>query len=492
MKKLNPLIVLLTAIFIFPALVLADAQYREVNTSQGKVIVGLDREKAYQSFGAPASKGDDLWHYTNPTEFFVSFSENPSILLFPVFCEGIVGIPLEFKAFLRLPDLEIRDITKEVQLVFDQPECARLLRPGVIIPKKAGKYSALTTYQEILSNPLNLEIKESGDSDQKAKEILLSIDILPYRPTIPPEAIVDFLALGTFFDYDLNRYSVRDISQEASWQIRMRPNLTWNPEESNRLYFLGKGQAEVLSKYQETESFIQRVEVKDQPSLEAGRLKHLLVLPEVMVVLVNNNTNIRVFGTYYDNSVKELTQDVRWRIANPDILESNKNGYFFTRSEGVTEVVAIKDGVESLPVKVVVVNKSGHFIGGGSVLDSGQDSIPDYNMLDEEIEDNIDKLKKDFSVKKKELKNIMITPKLLEIGLGEEGKLSATGIYEDGSSSDLTILGEWGILNKGIATVAGGNVACIAVGETNAYVEFKGVRSEYARVVVGGPRLLST
>ena len=79
----------------------------------------------------------------------------------------------------------------------------------------------------------------------------------------------------------------------------------------------------------------------------------------------------------------------------------------------------------------------------------------------------------------------------MEIGLGEEGKFSATGIYNDGSSSDLTILGEWGILNKGIATVSGGNVTCVSVGETSAYVGFKGVRSEYARVVVGGPRLVS-
>jgi hypothetical protein len=103
----------------------------------------------------------------------------------------------------------------------------------------------------------------------------------------------------------------------------------------------------------------------------------------------------------------------------------------------------------------------------------------------------VDKLKNDFLVDKKALKAILVTPKLIEIGLGEESKLSATGIYDDGSSSDITVLGNWGTLNPAIATVSAGNVSCVSVGQTNAFVEFKGVRSEYSRIVVGGPRLVS-
>ena len=95
------------------------------------------------------------------------------------------------------------------------------------------------------------------------------------------------------------------------------------------------------------------------------------------------------------------------------------------------------------------------------------------------------------SVEKVELKEIKITPKSLEIGLGEEGKFSAMGIYNDGSSKDLTILGSWGILDKSIAKVLGGNVACVSLGQTSAYVEFEGVRSEYARVIVREARLVS-
>lgn len=471
---------------------MAIAQYQEINTSQGKVIVGLDREKAYQMFGVPASKGDSLWYYAGPAPagFFVNFSETPSILLYPDSYQATVGIPFEFKAFLSLPDSGIRDITKEVQLVFDRLECARVQGPGVIIPKKAGEYSALAIYKEVLSNPLYMQIKEPKESEKKEKEKLLSIDLLPYRPLVQIEGTVDFVALGTFLDCDLNEYSVRDISQEATWFMRQRPNLTWNKEESNRLYFLEKGQAEVLSKYKETESFLQRAEIKDKVDFGVKRLKHILVLPEAMIVLFNSNMNLRVFGTYYDNSVVELTQEVKWKITDPDILESNKNGYFFAKSEGATEVTATKDGVEGLPVKVVVINRSVHFLNAGSIVNFDQEKAPNRNTLGE-IKDNVEKLKKEFSVKKKELKEIKITPKSLEIGLGEEGKFSATGTYNDGSLSDLTILGNWGTLNKDIATVSGGNVVCVSVGETSAYVEFKGVRSEYARVIVGGPRLVS-
>jgi hypothetical protein len=492
MKNTKFIIVLLSVIFLAPVSTLAGAKYQEINTNRGKVIIGLDREKAYQMFGTPASKGDGLWYYTDPTAtgFFVSFSETPDILLYPNSCQATVDIPLEFKAFLSLPDTEIREITKEVKLVFDRPECARTGGAGVIIPKRPGEYSALVFYKGLLSNPMNIRIKESKESEQKEKEQLLSIDILPYRPMVTTRGVINFVALGTFFDSDLNKYSVKDISQEAAWSMRQRPRLAWNKEDSYRLYFLEKGQAEVSVRHKGTESFFQRVDVKDKVDFGVKRLKHILVLPEVTVALLNNNINMRVFGTYSDNSVEELTQEAKWRVVDPDMLEAGSNGNFLAKSEGVTEVIALKDGVESLPVKVVVVNKSAHFLGAALITDSSKENIPNSEMLSQ-IKNDVDKLKKDFLVKKKELKEIQITPKSLELGLGEEGKFSATGFYSDGSSSDLTILGDWGILDKSIASVSGGNLACLALGQTSAYVEFKGVRSEYSNVVVGAARLLS-
>lgn len=491
MKKIKLIIIsLVLVIFLGPVLALAGAQYQEVNTSQGKVIIGLNRQEAYQKFGVPSSKGSDLWYYATPPGFFVNFSATSSILLYPDFYEATAGVPVEFKAFLSLPDAGVRDITKEVELVFDQPEYVKLAAVGVIIPKKAGDYSALAIYQEALSNPIHLKVKEAKENGQKEKEKLLSIDILPYRPSVTVEGVVDFVALGTFFDYDLNKYSVRDITQETAWSMRQRPNLAWDKQEGNRLYFLAQGQAEVLTKYQATESFLQCVEIKDKFNSGVKRLKHILVLPEVLMVLLDSNFNLRVFGTYYDNSVEELTHEVDWEISNPDVLDVHKDGFFLARSEGVTEITATKDGVEGLPVKVVVLNKSSHFLNAGSILDSSQKNSSERNALGE-IQGDVDKLKKDFLVNKKELSTIRITPKLLEVGMGEEGELSATGVYSDDSLTDLTILGDWKTLDQGIATVYGGKVTCVAVGETSAYVEFKGLRSEYARITVSSARLVS-
>ncbi len=489
MKNSKCLIFLLAANILLSASAgLAETKYRELLTSKGKVILGLDRMKAYQTFGPPASRGEGLWYYNSPSEFFVSFSDKPSILLFPAAVEGFVGIPLEFKVFLILPDAEIREITQEVQLAFDQPSCAKIASPGVIMPKKTGQYSALAIYNELLSNPLALEIKQAEGTEQQGKEKLVGIDLLPYRPTATPEGLIDFLALGTFFDVDLNRYSVRDISQKAVWLMRLRPRLTWDQQEANRIYFFERGkEAEVAAEYEEVRSYIQRVQLKDQPDPNGSRLKHILVLPEVMVVMLDNSLGMRAFGTYYNNNIEELTPSVQWRVSNQKILESHKNGYFFAREEGVTEVTASKDGVESLPVKVIVTNKSSPG-GVSSSFGSRQSDDPDSLLMG--IQENVNKLKKDFLVDKKELKTILVTPKLIEIGLGEESKLFATGIYDDGSSSDVTVLGEWHTLNPAIAKVSAGNVSTVSVGQTNAFVEFKGVRSEYARINVGGPRLV--
>jgi hypothetical protein len=491
MKKIKPIIILLAVVaFLCPVFVSAIAQYQEIKTSRGKVIIGLDREKAYKRFGAPTSKGDALWYYSAPEEFFVKFSETPSILMYPNSYQAETGIPIDFKVFLSLPDSGVRDITNEVQLVSDQTDCAKLQGPGVIIPSKVGEYSVLAMYKGAISNPLYLHTKASKEKKKKEKDKLLSIDVLPYRPSVPVKGSIDFFALGTFFNEELNEYSVKEITKAADWFSRQRPDPAWNKEESRRLDFSESGQAEVLSEYRGIKSFSQRVEVKDKVDFGGRRLKHVLVLPEVMVVLLDSNINMKVFGTYYDNSVTELTLEVRWKIANPDIIQSNKDGYFLCTSEGVTEVTAIKDGVESLPIKIVVVNKNPRFLNISSMVNSEQENDPDQNTL-EQIRDNVEKLKKDFALKKKELQSIKIMPESLEIGLGEEGKFSATGLYSDGSSRDLTILGNWGILNKSIAAVSGGKVACVSEGETSAYVEFKGVRSEFARVIVGGARLVS-
>jgi len=492
MQRQQPVIVLLTAIiFLCLPAVTPAAQYREINTSQGKVIVGLDMEKALRMFGPPVSKGANLWHYSGPPEFFVSFSKIPSVLLYPDSSRAIVDTPLELKAFLSLPDSGIQDITGEMELVFDQPGIIQLASPGVIMPKRVGKFSILAQYKGISSNPVYMEVSEPAKGDQATEEKLLSIDILPYRPAVTPDGRIDFVALGTFFDGEINKYSVRDLSKEVAWFIRQQARGNWESQKESVIFFADKGQTEVLARYKTIGSFIQRVVVNDKISFGTKRLKHILVLPEVMVQQPKANITLRAFGTYYDNSVRELTQEVEWSISDPGIVRQDTGGNFFTKSIGVTEITANDDGLESLPVKVVVVGKSSHFLNAAAILSpEREDKLPDLNTL-KEIKDNVEKLKKEFSVKKKELKGIKVTPKLLDIGLGEEGKLSAAGIYNDGSSSDLTILGSWGTLDKGVATASAGNVVSAAVGQTSAYVEFKGIRSEYATVIVGGPKLVS-
>lgn len=489
MRKTKPGIILsITILLLSSRVVSAAAQYQEIDTRRGKVIIGLEREKAYQKFGPPVSISDDLWYYAGPPEFYVNFSESPAILLYPNYCQAAAGIPVEFKAYLSLPDLEIQDITREVELISDKPEYLKFQGPGVIIPKKAGEYQALVRYRKSLSSPLYLKVKQSGGSEQKEKKKLLNIDILPYRPLVAIEGLVDFVALGTFFDYDLNEYSVKEITKEADWFIRRRPGTFLNNEKSRRLYFLKTGQAEVLCRYKEVESFPQRAQIQERVDYGIKRLKHILTLPEMMVVLLNSNISVKAFATYNDNSVEEITNGVKWRIKNTDVLESNKEGYFFAKSEGVTEVTASKDGLDALPIKIVVVNKTGHF--SGLVVDAYQEKVSKQNAL-ARIKDDLENLEKDLSIRKKELTAIKITPQSLDMALGERGRFSAAGIYSDGSQMDLTILGSWESSDKNVATVSGGTVSTVSAGQTSMYVKFRGVRSEYAKVTVGRPMLIS-
>ncbi|PIP20603.1 MAG: hypothetical protein COX40_03865 [Candidatus Omnitrophica bacterium CG23_combo_of_CG06-09_8_20_14_all_40_11] len=96
-------------------------------------------------------------------------------------------------------------------------------------------------------------------------------------------------------------------------------------------------------------------------------------------------------------------------------------------------------------------------------------------------------------LKEKEEKLILIKiiPDYSRIALGEEIQLVALGVYSDDSQEDLTLLGKWTGTDNSIASVSEGKVSTHSVGEIKVYVEFQGIKSLPASVIVEESRLVS-
>jgi len=348
-------------LFLRPVCNYANSEYREINTSVGKVIVGLGREDALEKFGVPASAAEDLWYYSaTPEKFFVLFSGQSllNIYLYPRHSHTSVGTPLEFKTFGYFSDMKIKDITSEAQLLISEPEDFILKKPGIIIPKKPGEYQVLAKYKNNFSSPAHLIIKEpQGKEIEKYAERLISINILPFKPIVPYKSQLGFVALGTFLDSS-GTYFIRDISNQANWYIKKNEEVIANRD--NTIIFTSTGKAVVFCRYRKLESFPQEIYVQDKPFILNETLKHITLLPEFMLVSFGKNINLRAFGTYHTNRVEDISTKVKWEIGDKDLLVLERTagaGVFLTGPVGITEVTAVLGDIKSLAAKIFITSK---------------------------------------------------------------------------------------------------------------------------------------
>lgn len=459
---------------------------QEIFTSQGKVITGLTKEEALGKFGVPESIGDNIWSYLDPGKFFVYFSKSNPVYLYPKFCTAQINVPLELKAFVVLPDSKINNITHEVELVIDPSEGLLLKGPGIIVPKKAGKYQIFGKYAQVLSNPVEITVEKQAESREKLeKEKLLSIDVFPYRPKASTGSQVYFVALGTFLNTQENKYSVRYIGNSVSWFVQQNGKI--EKSNTNQITFSRQGIYKVFCRFQNVESYPQRVEIVDLLMPAGGNLKHLAVLPEFMLVPAGSPIEIKAFASYFDNRFSEVNSEANWRIKDGSVLSLDNAGNFKAQSEGVTEVTAELNGVESLPAKVIVVKKDDSSIKAVDLYTAP--SKPKDPM--EEIKKNAQNLSENILLEKNKLKFIKIIPENLKIHLGDKAEFSAKAVYDDNSEKDVTKISNWESLNNKIIAVILGKVSTLSTGQTSIYAELDQIKSLPALITVEEPDLVS-
>ncbi|MEI6631950.1 MAG: hypothetical protein WCL25_04990, partial [bacterium] len=478
--------------------------YQEINSPAGKVILGLDKEKTLKKFGIPESAGERIWRYGGNEPFFVYFSGNPliGIYLYPQVAEVNLGAPLELKAYGYFSDSKIKDITGQVEILVDKPLYFNFTKAGIVTPLRAGRYQILVRYDKVFSNPGQIIVKEPSDKkeDDDRKEICLSINLIPYSPVANPNTRLVFKAWGTFLNKEEAIYYLKDISKEAEWFVKKD---TGTSKMNDNMLQIGPrtGRLSVFCRYEGVESFPQEVRIVNTPITDKQVLKHITLLPEFVFLSVEKSQPFRVFGTHTNNDARELGYRVKWRPSNKDMLaKSGQRGEFIALIEGICDLTAELDGVESAPAKVVIKPKNAESSSWPITVkpqekkekeDINKESPKSPEELLQDIKKDAESLNKDLLKEDRKLKAIRIEPESFKIPLGETALASAWGVYSDKSEEDLTTTGEWEVSDKKIIGVAQGKISTYLPGEASLHLKFKGMTSSPATVTVEGPRLIS-
>lgn len=470
----------------------------ELSAPSGKVIVGMTRSQAAARFGNPDLSTDDFWYYLKPEPFFVYFSGDVpvALYLYPEFFEASLGETTELRVFGYSADFTLRDISGEVEFLFDHPEDFVRSKPGLFIPLKPGEHQVLAKYNDVFSNPAYITVKKAGSVEEEYEK-LVAIDILPFKPRVPPGNSIDFVALGTFIVAPEGRYVVKDISQKARWFIQDERSIT--PLGDRRIYFASAGSYSVFCKYQNTQSYPQEVSVRVLNAPMEERLKHITLIPEFIAAPTLRRVSIRAFGTYLNNRIDDITDRVSWNTSDHQIASPVGSGEFSTGLlRGVAEITASLKGIRSLPVKLVVSIPEGD----SSFKEKEWEEEPSPSTSPEASQDKAggqeDHSKregagpdKNIFGQARKLLQLKITPEYLTIPFGGEASARAIGIYSDNSQDDLTTLCAWVTSDSKVAEVDKGKVNAISSGEAKITAEFRGKVSLPMQVTVGEAGLVS-
>lgn len=490
------LFLLLSAVFLTGEYYSIRAE--ELSAPSGKVIVGMSKAQAVGRFGNPDLSTDDLWYYLKPEPFFVYFSGNVpvALYLYPEFFQASVGYTVELKAFGYSADFTLRDVSAEVEFLFDHPEDFVRVKPGLFIPLKPGEYQALAKYNDVFSNPAYLTVKKTAPLEEEYEK-LVAIDILPFKPRVPPGNSIDFVALGTFIVAPESRYVIKDISQKARWFIQDERSIT--PLGDRRIYFASAGSYSVFCKYQNMQSYSQEVSVRVLNAPMEDRLKHITIAPEFIAAPTLRRVSIRAFGTYLNNRIDDITDKVTWNTSDHQIASPVGGGEFSTGLlRGVAEITASLKGIRSPPVKLVVSTPEGD----SSFKDKEWKEEPSSDTSPEASQDKTGGREdhpgregtgpdRNIFGQTRKLLQVKIDPEYLTIPFGGEALARAVGIYSDNSQDDLTTLCAWATSDTKIAVVDKGKVSAISSGEAKITAEFRGKVSLPLQVTVGEAGLVS-
>ena len=258
---------------------------------------------------------------------------------------------------------------------------------------------------------------------------VVSIEVIPGNTTIAVGQTQAFQAMATY-----EGGAQEDVTDEAAWAIG---NITVATISAGNATGVGVGTTGITAKYGNVTS-----------NTAALTVRPATVRPAVITgITINTGGSVEVGGTkqltavatYSDGSSKDVTGEVTWSSSDSGIATIDPTGLATGISVGDITVTAAFGGVS-----------------GSATL----------------------------SVTPSAIVSIVVTPASASIPVKGQQQFTATAMYANGNSTDVTAKASWASSKENVATVVAGLASAKAAGTTDITATLSNVRSNLAALTV--------
>ncbi len=264
----------------------------------------------------------------------------------PVASDINIGQQVQYKAVQRLGDFSLIDVTRQATWTVSDASLATISNSGedtgLLTPIAAGDVIVTARY-----------FGQEGEALATISDkVLQSVEILPGLNPVDPadpdsyEMVEDttsqWSALARFSDG-----STADITTDAAWQSR----------DTKKATVTDTGLVETHKKG-DTDITITFLEMSDQVALEVTDvdLSRILIDPPNATLLEGVKVQFEATGVYVNGQQQNITDDVKWKTSDKDIVKIKKDGEAEAKEIGTANITAEEDGITSMPSVVEVVS----------------------------------------------------------------------------------------------------------------------------------------
>ncbi len=265
---------------------------------------------------------------------------------------------------------------------------------------------------------------------------LISIAVTPPSPAITLGQSQQFTETGTYTDS-----SSKDITTNVTWSTsNALVAIISNQTGSNGLATSSGAGSTVIT------AAMGSVSATATLSVGVPQLVSITVTPATPIIPLGTNQQFAATGTYTDNSTANLTNSVTWSSSNTSVAPVNNSGMAASLSEGSTTITASLDAIS-----------------GGTVL----------------------------TVVAPAITAVQISPSNPSVPLGMTQQFTATAVYNNSSTQDVTSSATWASLTTMVAAISNTGLATsVAQGSTTIQVTYGGL-SASTTLTVTAPGLVS-
>jgi len=351
-----------------------------------------------------------------------------SIAITPTSPSVQVGATLQFKAMGTYSDGTVVDITGAVGWTSSNPAIATIYLAGGLATGVSLGTATVTAAMNGITKAVPLQVVAASPT-------LTLIVVTPSAPAnLTKGTTQQFTATGTYSDG-----STQNLTSQLTWESANPGVATIN--SAGLATGVAAGTTEITAYLNPVSSSPITLTVGSAPTLTS-----IAVTPSGSVKLAAGSTQqFAATGTYSDGSTADLTNEVTWESTSASVATITSGGLAYGLISGSATIIASLDLITSTPVTLIV--------GSGTTAT---------------------------------LSSISVTPAYpSNLNVGSTQQFTATGMYSDGSTEDITSQVTWDSSDTQTAIISSAGLATgVADGITSITASLSGVTSDVITLTV--------